>query len=142
MTTYDDEVSSTITRFSPVSTIRKEGPTSVTVVEEIDTGLPVGHIEMGTTFTIPVISTLFQRVESESNVSTTLLTSMVVFVVAVLALIATQALLKNILLSTIAGGVVLILITLPAVGLGGMWAVGVYFFVCLPVVVIGQRMQL
>ncbi len=90
---------------------------------------------------LPLIGFAIERASTDAGVPTLLLWTIIGTAIALTVLIATQRATGNIMLSVIASGLVLVIQSIPSIGLGSVWVVLVYAFTAGSVVVIGNRLQ-
>ena len=89
---------------------------------------------------LPLIGFAVNRASRSAGVPTLLLWTMIGSAAAFAALVATQRATGNIMISVIAGGLVLGLLTTPSIGLSSVWVLLVYGLIGGTVVIIGRRL--
>ena len=91
---------------------------------------------------LPLIGFAVERASISAGVPTLLLWTMIMIAIAFAVLVAVQRAASNILISVIAGGMVLGLLSTPTIGLSSVWVIMVYGLIGGAVVVIGRRISL
>ena len=91
---------------------------------------------------LPLIGFAVEGATTAAGVPPLVLWIMIGMALAFAVLVAVQRVADNILLSVVAGGLVLGLITTPSIGISSVWALMVYALIGGAVVVIGRRLSL
>ena len=89
---------------------------------------------------MPLIGFAVEKASTSAGVPTLLLWTLIGMTVAFVAIVVTQRMTQNILLSVIAGGLALTVLTTPSIGLSSVWVLMVYALMGGTVIIIGRRL--
>ena len=133
-------VSARIGTIEPTKVSSTLPETATVTTGEIGTG--AGFAAPPSDAKIPFIGSIVGRVADRQNVPMEFFAILIAFGLAVVVIAIVQSKVDNILVSVIAGGVVLVAVSASTIGIGSLWVTFVYGLIGGATVVIGRRPQI